>query len=251
MEHYALEEPVSGRQCRGPHLEQAALKTTLDQVSDIHTVSEQLEPDNSLQRKRQRDSIEAAEAAKAWNEERSFRMVERRLAPSFDQIIQQKLQRFEQGLEQRVEEMIEQKLEQKIVERFERRFERSSDERSQRGFKHNEDTSLEPRLESMIEAVFKKWQPKEESISAQRSSASHVHLLGSSEISTWPREAAMEGQKIKVSSVLNTAVHGDIDGNIEPRNHTAKKFFDSGFGSYFSRTPQSRYSHVLSCISGS
>lgn len=235
----------------GPHLEQAALKTTLDQVSDVPTVSKQLEPDNSLQRKRRRDSIEAAEAAKAWNEERSFRMVERRLAPSFDQIIQQKFQRFEQGWEKRAEEMIEQKLEQKIVERFERRFERSSDERSQRSFKHGEDISLELRLESMIEAVFEKWQPKNESTSAQRSSASHVHLLESSEISTRPREAEMEGQKIEVSSVLNTAVHDGIDGHIEPRNHTAKKFFDSGFGSYFSKAPQSRYSHVLTRISGS
>jgi hypothetical protein len=191
MERYALEEPVSRRQCS--HLEQAVLKTTLDQVSDIPTVSKQLEPDNSLQRKRRRDSIEAAEAAKAWNEERSFQMVEQRLAPSVNQIIQQKIQRAEQGLGQRVEEMIEQKLEHKIVEQFERR------------------------LESMIEAVFKKWQPKEESTSAQRS----------------------------------TVVHDGIDGNIEPRNHTAKKFFDSGFGSCFSRTSQSRYSHVLSCISGS
>lgn len=215
MEHYGLDESVSGRQCGGSHHEHTALNTTLDQVPGVPNVSKLLELDKSLQRKRRRDSIEAAEASKAWNEERSFRRVEPRLAPSFDQMIQQKLQRFEQVWEKKTDEMIERKLEQKFIERLE------------------------------------KWQSKKESTSTQRSSASYVHLLESSEVGTLHREAETDGQRVEVSSLLDTAVLNGIDRHIEPKNHTVKKIFDCGFGSCFSKVPQSQYSHILSCISSS
>lgn len=247
MEHYGLDESVSGRQCGGSHHEHAALNTTLDQVSGFPNVLKLLEPDKSPQRKRRRDSIEAAEASKAWNEERSFRRAEPRLAPSFDQTIQQKLQRFEQVWEKKADEMIERKLEQKFIERLER----PSDEGIQRGSRHGEDFGLELRLESMIEAVLKKWQLKKESTSTQRSSASYVHLLESSEVGTLHPEAETDGQRIEVSSLLDTAVRDGIDRHIEPKNHTVKKIFDCGFGSCFSKVPQSQYSHILSCISSS